>query len=275
LLQVATGNGEWFMDSQFTIRIYLSDIIRQPVVMKHQSFPLLFSASLLLALAPAFTAAYAPPQQPYQHKNSNAFGLERRAWLATAATTAAATLVPLSARAEGTTSLKKFNDAKHGFSLSVPSDWTFSEQTLPDRREILLWQDPSDKSTLLFIAYTPLRDDYTSLGSFGSVETVAAQTILPKGAMMGEPEDPALKMVSATSEKQAYIFDYRHSVPGGQGDSTPVPTHFRTIFSMRQGATGGAGSVLVTITAQTPETRYTSQLQPTFDGMINSYGKSV
>jgi hypothetical protein len=224
----------------------------------------------LLALAPAFTAAYAPPQQPCPQ--SKAFGLERRAWLATAATTAAATLVPLQARAEDT-KLTKFNDAKHGFSLSVPSDWTFSEQTLPDRRELLLWQDPKDLSTLLFIAYTPIRDDFTSLSSFGTVENVAATTILPKGPMMGEPEDPFLKMLSATAEKQAYMFDYRHSVPAKE--STPIPTHFRTIFALQQGATGGAGGVLVTITAQTPETRYTSQLQPTFDGMIRSYGKSA
>jgi hypothetical protein len=50
-------------------------------------------------------------------------------------------------------------------------------------------------------------------------------------------------------------------------------THFRTIFTLQQGATGGAGAVLVTVTAQTPEKRY-GELQSMFDQVMDSYGKS-
>jgi hypothetical protein len=48
-------------------------------------------------------------------------------------------------------------------------------------------------------------------------------------------------------------------------------THFRTIFSLVPGATGGAGSVLVSITVQCPETEYAT-MKPMFDQIISSYG---
>jgi hypothetical protein len=103
------------------------------------------------------------------------------------------------------------------------------------------------------------------LGSFGSVEVVGDQTILPKGQLAGVDIDA--KMLSAVSERQAYFFDYQQSVPNVQ----PM-THFRTIFTLQQGATGGAGAVLVTITAQTPEERYAS-LKPLIDNVISSFEK--
>ncbi len=151
-----------------------------------------------------------------------------------------------------------------GFSVSVPSDWTFSDQVLRDRR-LLLWRDPDDDMTALSIAYTSIRDDFTSLASFGSVDQVAAQTILPKGVLAGAENDA--KMLSATSANQAYLFDYQQTVPTG------TPTHFRTLFALQQGATGGAGSLLVAITAQTPEERY-GLLQKSFDAILDSFQKS-
>ena len=101
--------------------------------------------------------------------------------------------------------------------------------------------------------------DFVQLG------VVAAQTILPKGELMGAENES--KMLSATSERNAYFFDYKQSVP-----KLPT-THFRTIFTLQQGATGGAGAVLVTITAQTTETNY-DNLRPMFDDIVKSYGKS-
>ena len=116
----------------------------------------------------------------------------------------------------------------------------------------------------MFVAYTPVRDDFTSLGSFGSVEEVAQSTILPKGQIMGE--ETTSKLISAESKKNAYIFDYSAAVPG------QPERHFRSIFTLAQGATGGAGANLVTITVQCPEGRY-GEMKPTFDAIIDSYGK--
>ena len=229
---------------------------------------------VFLLSALSLTSAYSPhlskPTNPPPSLPTRA--IDRRTWLATSAA-AAPSLLPFYANAAADLKLETFNDATHGFSLKVPADWQQSEQTLPDRRKLSMWRDPTDESTLLFIAYTPVRDDFTSLGSFGSVNEVAAQTIMPKGQIMGVEQDDAAQMLSATSEKSAYLFDYLQSLPTPAGGTTP--THFRTIFALQSGATGGAGSVLVTITAQSPESRYSSQLKPAFDSMIKSYGKSV
>jgi len=167
-----------------------------------------------------------------------------------------------------TTPTEVLNDVKHGFRMNVPSQWTKQTQELPDRRCIVIWTDPNDPKTALFIAYTPVRDDFTSLSSFGSVDVVASQTILPKGELAGNVGVKA-KMLTAQSMKNAYIFDYVQEIENVQPE-----THFRTIFTLQQGATGGAGAVLVTITLQTPEANY-EKVKPLFDDIINSYGEAT
>jgi PsbP len=168
------------------------------------------------------------------------------------------------AAAATTTTLTKYEDANCKFSINLPSDWTQSTQTLPDRRKIVLYIKPdSDQKTLIFLAYTPVRDDFTSLSSFGSVDEVAQATILPKGELAGV-KGVESAMLGATVRQQAYFFDYTQKVP-----SQPE-THFRTIFALAMGATGGAGNVLVTITAQTPESEY-GVMKPLFDDIMKSY----
>ena len=166
--------------------------------------------------------------------------------------------------APGSASLQTFQDEATGIAVDVPTDWEASVQQLPDRRKLNMWKDPKSPDSLIFIAFTPVRDDFTSLGSFGNVDQVASQTILPKGKIAGF--DVEAEMLSAVSAKQAYFFDYVQTVPNVQ-----PTTHFRTIFTLRQGATGGAGAVLVTITAQSPESRYKSELSGLFDRVIDSY----
>jgi hypothetical protein len=98
----------------------------------------------------------------------------RDAVLSTVAASVAAvmTLDPTKASAAGT--LEDYKDELLGFSLKVPSSWEKSIQSLPDRRKIALYIKPdSDQKTLLFFAFTPVRDDFTSLGSFGSIDEVS------------------------------------------------------------------------------------------------------
>lgn len=162
--------------------------------------------------------------------------------------------------------LAEFKDPDCKFSIQMPTSWNASTQSLPDRRKIQLYIDPnSNQKTLVFIAYTPVRDDFTSLGSFGSVDQVAQTTILPKGEIAGA-EGVSATMLSAESKKNCYFFDYKQTVPN------QPETHFRTIFTLINGATGGAGGVLVTITAQTPESNYAA-MKPVFDQIIDSYSK--
>jgi hypothetical protein len=64
--------------------------------------------------------------------------------------------------------LAPYEDTTCKFKIDVPSEWVKTEQELPDRRKIVLYFKPeSNQKTLLFIAYTPTRADFTSLSSFG------------------------------------------------------------------------------------------------------------
>mmetsp|Transcript_14403 Transcript_14403/g.29813 ORF Transcript_14403/g.29813 Transcript_14403/m.29813 type:complete len:223 (+) Transcript_14403:97-765(+) len=163
--------------------------------------------------------------------------------------------------------LATYEDTNCKFKINVPSEWVMTEQTLPDRRKIVLYFKPeSNQKTLMFIAYTPARDDFTSLGSFGSVDEVAQATILPK-AEIAAKQGIESEMLTAVTKKKAYFFDYVQST------SVQPKTHFRTIFSLAQGATGGAGSLLVSITVQTPESDYAA-MEPLFQKILDSYEPS-
>mmetsp|Transcript_30970 Transcript_30970/g.37734 ORF Transcript_30970/g.37734 Transcript_30970/m.37734 type:complete len:265 (-) Transcript_30970:445-1239(-) len=183
----------------------------------------------------------------------------------------AANVINSSDPAIAASEFETYVDKNCGFQISVPVGWEKTTQEISDRRRIEFWFDPSsfkdDDKTLIFIAYTPVRDDYTSLGSFGSVQQMAAMTILPKGNLAGANEGLKSEMISADSKKNAYIFDYTV-----QPTPNEINRHFRTIFFLAQGATGGAGAQLVTITAQCPETKY-SDVKKTFEEVINSFGK--
>merc|ERR1711935_239982 len=107
-----------------------------------------------------------------------------------------------------------------------PSEWIQTERTLPDRRKINLWFQPeSNQKTLMFVAYTPTRADFTSLGSFGSVEEVGQSTILPKSEIAAK-QGIESEMLNSFSKKRAYYFDYTQQTP------VQPKTHFQTTFSL-------------------------------------------
>jgi PsbP len=203
--------------------------------------------------------------------------MSRRKWIAASAATSflALSLPPQPSDAAGSLSYSTYSDPVHGFAIDIPSNWNGpTTQKLPDRRSILLWT-PAESSTapttLAFLAFTPIRDDFTSLASFGSVSQVAQQTILPKGAIMDETSDVKANLLEArtVSSPSAYVFDYTQIVPPQQPDEI----HYRTIFYLAVGATGGAGNVLVTFTLQCLQSEYASRYQSTFDHIISSFRK--
>ncbi|KAL7470262.1 hypothetical protein ACHAXS_010496 [Conticribra weissflogii] len=209
--------------------------------------------------------------------------------IAAASSTILSSSFPFLANA-ASTNLQPYDDPEYGFRIQVPSSWEQSVQKLSGRRKALFFVDPKSASnggstdTLLFVAYTPVRDDFTSLSSFGSVDQVAQSTILPKGDLAGA-EDSS-KMLSATSKNNAYYFDYVASpvvptTPGsneakaGQMTMKLPPQHFRTIFTLLplRNAGASAGLTLVTITMQTTEEKY-GDLKRMFDEIVDSYGKA-
>lgn len=145
------------------------------------------SLLVLLQLAAA-AVAYSPLSPPVQQTttrastSSSAGETSRRNLLASVALGTSALLIDPSkafaaAAAADTSSsnlLVEFKDVARKFSVKVPSDWDKTIQELPDRRKITLYIKPnSNQKTLMFFAYTPVRDDFTSLGSFGSVDQVS------------------------------------------------------------------------------------------------------
>lgn len=242
---------------------------------------MLLFAALILQFSIAATGAFLPPHSSNEivtslrMVNMPSEGQQdaaRRAFVGSALRTfagvAASVALPSPVLADSGSKLETFVDTECGFQILVPTGWERTEQSLSDRRKLRLFVDPSsgdDDKTILFIAYTPVRDDFTTLGSFGSVDQVAQMTILPKGSLAGDETEST--MISAESKKNAYMFDYKSKVPN------QPERHFRTIFALAQGATGGAGGVLVTLTAQTPESRY-GEMKGVFDEIIDSYGKA-
>ncbi|KAL3793877.1 hypothetical protein HJC23_002124 [Cyclotella cryptica] len=184
------------------------------------------------------------------------------------------------ANAASLTTLEPYTDSDYSFRLSIPASWKKSSQTLSGRRRAVFFTANNDDETapidtLMYIAYTPIRDDFTSLSSFGSVDQVAQATILPKGELGGQSDDS--QMLSATSRRNAYYFDYTSTpvvpVEAGSGSGSLMkkltPLHFRTIFTLLP-LTAGAGSTLVTITMQTTEEKY-GGLKGMFDEIVDSF----
>jgi hypothetical protein len=165
-------------------------------------------------------------------------------------------ILPLAAEASNVSpsDLTPYQDQNCRFEFLVPSSWKQKELQLPDRRKIILFTV----------------DDYTSLSAFGTVEQVGQMTILPKGGLLpldSEQEPPESKLLEAISRQNTYLFDYTVKVPG---DIFII--HHRALFYLAQGATGGAGSILVTVNLQIPEEKY-GALKPKIDLMFNSFTK--
>ncbi len=225
------------------------------------------------------------------NNNNHDIYLSRRNVLAqsfAAAAATATTMFPLVSNADTSSpsKLESYVDEDYGFKLSIPSSFTSTVQKLSGRRKAVFFTDENAKDsisgnidTLGFIAYTPMRDDFTSLSSFGSVEEVGQSTILPKSELAGNKEDS--KMLSAVSKNNAYYFDYVAKPivatdPGSSQLTKELETvHFRTIFTLLPLKTdvNTAGLTLVTITFQTTESKYSS-LKASFDEIISSFGKA-
>lgn len=138
---------------------------------------------LLALLLATQTSAFAPAMlaSRSQASTSTLFAQDaetsRRSWLvqssAAAAALATGVLLPDAALAAD---FQTYQNPVCGFQIDIPASWEKSIGQLPDRRSITYFIDPAgdpESKTLFFLAKTPVRDDFTSLGSFGSVERVS------------------------------------------------------------------------------------------------------
>ena len=151
-------------------------------------------------------------------------------------------------------------DARYGVSFELPEGWNAaSPQQLGDGRRLVLATDPADESTNVFVAFTPIRPDYSALGSFGTIDYVA-NTVLPQcgdlsyACSFDAGDQIDAKMLSKETVKGCYVYDYTIQQRGGP------KRHLRSLFTIQ--ADGGS-SLLVGLTAQCLDGKY-SGLEATF-----------
>ncbi len=126
--------------------------------------------------------------------------------------------------------------------------------------------DPADNDANVFIAFTPIRPDYSSLGSFGTIDYVG-NTVLPQcgdlsyACSFEAGNDIDAKMLSKNTVGGNYVYDYTIQQKGGP------KRHLRSFFTIK--ADAGA-SILVGLTAQCLDARY-NELKPTFEKVLASY----
>eukprot|EP00316_Scyphosphaera_apsteinii_P013696 CAMPEP_0119299318 /NCGR_PEP_ID=MMETSP1333-20130426/1400_1 /TAXON_ID=418940 /ORGANISM="Scyphosphaera apsteinii, Strain RCC1455" /LENGTH=221 /DNA_ID=CAMNT_0007300699 /DNA_START=83 /DNA_END=748 /DNA_ORIENTATION=- len=160
--------------------------------------------------------------------------------------------------------LSTITDKEAGAMWSVPKGWPITESELSGGRKLVAAADPLDVDFNIFIAFTPIRPDYPSLGSFGNVEFVGS-TILPQcggGSCSLESDGIVGKMLESISVRGAYVYDYIIQQSG-------QPTrHLRTLFTIQ--VEEGRGKNLVTLTAQCKESRF-AELSNTMRSVIESF----
>mmetsp|Transcript_26954 Transcript_26954/g.53769 ORF Transcript_26954/g.53769 Transcript_26954/m.53769 type:complete len:251 (+) Transcript_26954:57-809(+) len=129
-----------------------------------------------------------------------------------------------------------------GFTVLYPSDWERTTQTLSDRRTIELFVPPNIPGTSFFASVTPVRDDYTALSSFGSLDQFGQAGVLPKGSLQGTGVNST--MVSSAAANNNYYYTYTVSQPG------EPERRLYSVFSLMPTAQDAAGMNLVSITGQ-------------------------
>jgi hypothetical protein len=79
---------------------------------------------------------------------------------------------------------QSYYDEKYKVSFEhIPAAWPRTDTQVKtndlDFRKLVVYKDPKSPANI-FIAYTPVQPDFTTLGAFGSILDVA-KTIVPKG----------------------------------------------------------------------------------------------
>ena len=146
----------------------------------------------------------------------------RRALFRAPAAIALANALPAVAADTKTISVPVGSSAKDGSPLSkatfsVPADWVKLSGDPGGGRKMELYADPNNADTNAFALITPVRGDYTSLGSFGSVEVVQ-DTVMPAAP------DITYDVIKSEAQTGKYVYEYIVQVP------EQPKRHLTTIF---------------------------------------------
>ena len=206
-------------------------------------------AHALLVPTPHF-AARAP-------EAAAAAGSRRELLLGGAAAAALLAAAPPSARAAAGGGTQAFSDSEFNIKFEVPSDWSLlndGREALSEGRRLVLYSSPQTKETNCFLAYTPTRPDYSSLGSFGTLDYVASTIVSNGPGVEGE-------LLASRVDPAGYVYDYTIAVEG------QPKRHLKTVFSV---VPSGAASMIIAFTAQCRQDDYKAE-QAELDRILASY----
>ena len=124
-------------------------------------------------------------------------------------------------------------------SFQVPPSWQGSDTRQASGlggRRIIVYSDPNNADTNAFLLLTPVRGDYTSLGSFGTLDSVQ-DTIIPSGPNI------VTDVLTAKTSPGRYNYEYTIEVPD------QPKRHLNTIFAL-------TADTIVTFTTQATASDY-------------------
>eukprot|EP00752_Nemacystus_decipiens_P004213 g3850.t1 len=205
---------------------------------------------LLCSSVKAFILPSPPPSTAHDATTTAASRLDFIRGAGAAVTVVAgAVLSPKASNAE------VFTDDVLGFKMDVPDGWERNDAEISGRRKLIVYTSPKNPGTNAFVAYTPARGDFTTLGSFGTLDEVS-KTVLP------EADGVSSRMVNSYTSKSSYVYDY---IVNQQGRPEK---HIKTIWILfpDQGQ-------LATITAQCNEVDYPA-VGKSIDALIASVTKT-
>ena len=163
--------------------------------------------------------------------------------------------------------LDTYTDKEYGVSFGIPKGWQAVPNELADGRVLIAATDPTDPEFNLYIIFSPIAGDYTSLGAFGNIDYVAG-TVIPEcnkatcSIAAGDPIEG--KMLGQEVVKGNYVYDYTI-----QQVNQPA-RRLRSVWTVLPGGGKSASSRLIALTAQCLESKYAAY-EPTMKAVIASY----
>lgn len=139
-------------------------------------------------------------------------------------------------------------------SFVVPEDWKKLSDTtaaVSGGRRLVVYASPTDNDFNCFLLLTPIRGDYTSLGSFGTLDSVQ-DTVIPRG------EGIDSQLIKSSSSTGKYTYEYTLGVPD------QPKRRLKTVFSLMS-------DTIVSFTVQSLEENYTPSVGTTSDGIISTF----
>ncbi|KAI5066860.1 hypothetical protein GOP47_0017388 [Adiantum capillus-veneris] len=100
------------------------------------------------------------------------------------------------------------------YSLLIPADWIKGTGTATGQRSVTAFYPTDDTSVSVNVLITAVGPDYTSLGSFGTLDAFAETVVNSIDRSWKRPPGQAAKLVDSKSNKGLYYIEYTVQKPG-------------------------------------------------------------